>query len=47
VHGRLRTDIAKGGDTVVTMDDGGGNLTRDDLLEDGGHVGAIPRFGMA
>jgi hypothetical protein len=37
VHRRLGTDVAEGGDAVVLVHDGGGNLAGDDLLENGGH----------
>ena len=38
VHRRLRADVAERGDAFVPVHDGGGNLTGDDLLENGGHV---------
>ena len=34
VERRLRADVAKGDEGVVPVDDGGGDLTRDDLAEE-------------
>ena len=35
VHGGLRVDVAEGDAVVVLVDDVGGNLSRDDLFEEG------------
>ena len=50
VHGRLRRDVPEGEALVVLVDDVGGDLLGDDLVEDGGSAvvaGGRSRSGLA